>query len=173
MSGAERAIRWSTVAAVAGVAVVAGWVSYRHAYTVVATHGESGMVTTAYPATVDGLIYSASMVLLDSARRKARPPALARWLLGCRGEHPRRGQVRPARGGGRRLADAGPGRQLRAAHADRPHKHRARAGHLRASGGRRCRGRGNGGLDRSGLATVPAGRFHAGSACPGQGRLCW
>jgi hypothetical protein len=34
------------------------------------------------PLTVDGLIYASSMVMLDSARRKARVPELARWLLG-------------------------------------------------------------------------------------------
>jgi hypothetical protein len=31
---------------------------------------------------VDGLIYASSMVMLDSARRKAPVPSLARWLLG-------------------------------------------------------------------------------------------
>jgi hypothetical protein len=31
---------------------------------------------------VDGLIYASSMVMLDSARRKAPVPGLARWLLG-------------------------------------------------------------------------------------------
>jgi hypothetical protein len=31
---------------------------------------------------VDGLIYASSMVMLDSARRGTRVPALARWLLG-------------------------------------------------------------------------------------------
>jgi hypothetical protein len=31
---------------------------------------------------VDGLIYASSLVMLDSARRGARVPALARWLLG-------------------------------------------------------------------------------------------
>ena len=34
------------------------------------------------PLTVDGLIYASSMVVLDSARREAPVPALARWLLG-------------------------------------------------------------------------------------------
>ena len=34
------------------------------------------------PLTVDGLIYASSMVMLDSARRKAAVPPLARWLLG-------------------------------------------------------------------------------------------
>ena len=76
-----RAIRWSTVAAVAAVAVVAGWVSYVHAYDVVRAHGEHGPLARLYPGTIDGLIYSASMVLLDAARRGVRPPPLARWLL--------------------------------------------------------------------------------------------
>lgn len=81
MSGAERAIRWSTIAAVAIVAGVAGWVSYEHALAVVRAHGEGGAVARVYPATVDGLIYSASMVLLDAARRGGEAPRLARWLL--------------------------------------------------------------------------------------------
>lgn len=76
-----RAIRWSTVAAVAAVAIVAGWVSYVHAYDVVRAHGEHGMLARLYPGTIDGLIYAASMVLLESARRDVKPPRLARWLL--------------------------------------------------------------------------------------------
>lgn len=83
MTGSERAIRWSTIAAVAMVAAIAGWVSYEHALAVVRAHGEGGAVARVYPATVDGLIYSASMVLLDAARRGARPPRLARVLLAC------------------------------------------------------------------------------------------
>ena len=81
MTGAGRAIRWSTVAAVAIVAAVAGWVSYEHALAVVRANGETGAVARVYPATVDGLIYAASMVLLDAARRGAQAPRLARWLL--------------------------------------------------------------------------------------------
>lgn len=74
MTGPERAIRWSTVAAVAGVALIAGWVSYLHAYEVVSAHGESGIVARLYPGTIDGLIYAASMVLLDAARRGVPAP---------------------------------------------------------------------------------------------------
>ncbi len=81
MKGTGRAIRWSTAAAVALVAVVAGAISYEHALAVVRAHGEAGAVAQVYPVTVDGLIYSASMVLLDAARRGVRPPGLARWLL--------------------------------------------------------------------------------------------
>src|SRR5258708_32518558 len=78
----DAAIRVATVASVIGVAGVAVYVSYRHAYELVLANGEDR--TTAYlmPATVDGLIMAASMTMLDAARRNRRPPALARWTLG-------------------------------------------------------------------------------------------
>jgi Protein of unknown function (DUF2637) len=41
-----------------------------------------GWTARLVPLTVDGLIYASSMVMLDSARRKAPVPGLARWLLG-------------------------------------------------------------------------------------------
>ena len=48
----------------------------------VRAHGEAGWTARLVPLTVDGLIFASSMVLLDSARRKAAVPALARRLLG-------------------------------------------------------------------------------------------
>ena len=84
MTGADKAIRYSTIAAVAIVALVAAFVSYRHALQVVRVHGEGwpGPVAQLYPLTIDGLIYAASMVLLDAARRRAAPPVLAYAALG-------------------------------------------------------------------------------------------
>ena len=82
MTGADRTIRWSTAAAVIGVAVVAAVVSYEHAYALVSAHGETGWTARLIPLTVDGLIWASSMVLLDSARCGVRVSALARWLLG-------------------------------------------------------------------------------------------
>jgi hypothetical protein len=79
---ADRVIRWSTALAVLGVAAVAAVASYEHAYDLVRAHDESGWTARMVPLTVDGLICASSMVMLDSARRKARVPALARWLLG-------------------------------------------------------------------------------------------
>jgi uncharacterized protein DUF2637 len=79
---ADRVIRWSTAGAVVGVAAVAAVASYEHAYDLVRAHGETGWTARLVPLTVDGLIYASSMVMLDSARRKAPVPALARWLLG-------------------------------------------------------------------------------------------
>jgi hypothetical protein len=82
MTGTDKAIRWSTVAAVAIVALVAAFVSYRHALDVVRLHGEGWPVAQLYPLTIDGLIYAASMVLLDAARRGTKPPTLAYVALG-------------------------------------------------------------------------------------------
>jgi hypothetical protein len=42
MTGTDKAIRWSTIAAVTVVALVAASISYRHALEVVGQHGESG-----------------------------------------------------------------------------------------------------------------------------------
>jgi Protein of unknown function (DUF2637) len=82
MTGTDKAIRWSTAAAVIGVAAVAAVVSYEHAHALVHAHGETGWTAHLIPLTVDGLIWASSMVMLDSARRGARVPSLARWLLG-------------------------------------------------------------------------------------------
>jgi hypothetical protein len=82
MMAADRVIKWTTAGAVLGVAAVAAVASYEHAYDLVRMHGEAGWTARLIPLTVDGLIYASSMVMLDSARRKAQVPALARWLLG-------------------------------------------------------------------------------------------
>jgi hypothetical protein len=82
MTAADRVLGWSTAGAVVGVAAVAAVVSYEHASDLVREHGESGWTGCLIPLKVNGLIYAESMVMLDSARRGARVPALARWLLG-------------------------------------------------------------------------------------------
>jgi hypothetical protein len=81
VSEADRAIRISTAAAVVGVAGIAAYVSYWHAYEVVRAHGESGVTARFEPATIDGLVYASSMVVLYAARHRLPVPALARWLL--------------------------------------------------------------------------------------------
>jgi Protein of unknown function (DUF2637) len=79
----ERLIRITTAAAVATVAAVAAVISYRHAYELVSTHGETGMTARLVPFTVDGLILAASMLILDANRRHQPVPPLARWCLGA------------------------------------------------------------------------------------------
>jgi hypothetical protein len=80
-SGIDRAICLSTAAAVLAVAGIAAYVSYWHAYAVVLAHGETGITARLEPATIDGLVYARSMVVLYSARHQVPVPSLARWLL--------------------------------------------------------------------------------------------
>lgn len=67
----------------ATVAAVAAVISYRHAYELVSTHGETGLTARLMPFTVDGLILAASMLILDANRRHRPVPGLARWCLGA------------------------------------------------------------------------------------------
>ena len=46
------------------------------------SHGESGLTARLLPFTVDGLIWAASMVVLDASRRGQPVPRLAAWSLG-------------------------------------------------------------------------------------------
>jgi hypothetical protein len=80
-SGIDRAIRLSTAAAVLAVAGIAAYVSYGHAYAVVRAHSETGITARLEPATIDGLVYASSMVVLYAARHRVPVPSLARWLL--------------------------------------------------------------------------------------------
>jgi hypothetical protein len=78
----DRLIRITTALAVVAVAVVAAVISYRHAYELVRAHGASGLTARLLPFTVDGLIWAASMVVLDASRRNQPVPRLAAWSLG-------------------------------------------------------------------------------------------
>ena len=78
----DRLIRITTALAVVAVAVVAAVISYQHAYELVRSRGESGVTARLMPFTVDGLIWAASMVVLDASRRGQPVPRLAAWSLG-------------------------------------------------------------------------------------------
>jgi Protein of unknown function (DUF2637) len=112
----DRLIRITTALAVVAVAVVAAIISYRHAYELVRSHGESVVTARLVPFTVDGLIWAASMVVLDASRR-GQPGTTAGGLepwrrdRGHGGSQPGpRHQPRPGRRAGQRVARAGPGR---------------------------------------------------------------
>jgi Protein of unknown function (DUF2637) len=79
----DRLIRITTALAVAAVAVVAAVIFYQHAFELVRSHGESGVTARLVPFTVDGLIWAASMVVLDASRRGQPVPRLAAWSLGA------------------------------------------------------------------------------------------
>ena len=44
-------------------------------------YGETGITARLEPATIDGLVYASSMVVLYAARHRLPVPSLARWLL--------------------------------------------------------------------------------------------
>jgi len=74
-------IRVTTALAVVAVAGVAAIISYQHAYELVTSHGETGLTAHLLPFTVDGLIWAASMVVLDASRQRHPVPPLAKWSL--------------------------------------------------------------------------------------------
>ena len=79
--GVDRAIRVSTATVVLAVAGIAAYISYWHAYAVVREYGETGVTAQLEPATIDGLVYASSMVILYAARHDRPVPRLARWML--------------------------------------------------------------------------------------------
>ncbi len=58
-------------------------VSARGAFELVRSDGESGVTARLLPFTVDGLIWAASMMVLDACRRGQPVPRLAAWSLGA------------------------------------------------------------------------------------------
>jgi len=81
-SPADRLIRAITAATVVLLGAVAAIVSYTHALGVALAHGQAGATAHLTPLTVDGLVLVAGLILLDSARRGLRAPALAWVALG-------------------------------------------------------------------------------------------
>jgi len=79
----DRLIRITTAVAVMAVAVISAIISYQHAFELVRSHGESGVTARLLPFTVDGLIWAASMVVLDASRARQPVPRLAVWSLGA------------------------------------------------------------------------------------------
>ena len=78
----DRLIRFVATLAVLAVAGIAAVVSFNHVGgTVALVNGQSLVAARLLPASVDGAILAASMVMLDSARRDAHTPVLARVML--------------------------------------------------------------------------------------------
>jgi hypothetical protein len=75
----DKLTRIIAVAAAVAVTAVAAMISYQHAVEVVTRHGAAGLTGHLYPVVIDGPLVVASMVVVDSARRREPAGALA-WL---------------------------------------------------------------------------------------------
>lgn len=77
----DTAIRVLAAFVVLAVAAFAAIVSYSHIFDLGIHHGQSGTAARLLPLSVDGLIASASLVMLHAARRELSVPWLARAML--------------------------------------------------------------------------------------------
>ena len=66
--------RWTTIAAVLMLAVIAAAVSCSHMYELALRHGEPERRAALFPLSVDGMIVASSMTLLSDARHGRKPP---------------------------------------------------------------------------------------------------
>ena len=72
--------RWTTIAAVLMLAVIAAVVSYSHMYELALRHGEPEWRAALFPLSVDGMIVASSMTLLSDARH-GRKGGFLPWTL--------------------------------------------------------------------------------------------
>jgi hypothetical protein len=79
-ASADRWIRWTTIACVALLALIAGTVSYLHMDMLVELHGQPRWVAALTPLSVDGMIVAASTTLLAESRSGRRGGVLP-WAL--------------------------------------------------------------------------------------------
>jgi hypothetical protein len=77
----DRTTRLGTWSTVLGLGVAAAYVSYSHVYALCVANGEAGATARLTPFTVDGMVFVASMVLLDAAKKRQRSPGIARISL--------------------------------------------------------------------------------------------
>jgi hypothetical protein len=77
----DTAIRVLAAFVVLAVAAFAAIVSYSHIFELGRAHGQDGAAARLLPLSVDGLIASASLVMLHAARRELSVPWLARAML--------------------------------------------------------------------------------------------
>ncbi|WP_084965236.1 DUF2637 domain-containing protein [Thermoactinospora rubra] len=77
----DRHIRAATVTVVVILAVVAFYVSYRHQYDLALGYGEPADTARLFPITIDGIIITASLIMLYCARWEKPVPRLARLAL--------------------------------------------------------------------------------------------
>ena len=77
----DRLIGWSATISVIIVTAIAAVISYGHARELVQRYGATGWTADALPLTIDGLVATCSLILVDCARHDRDPPWHAWFLL--------------------------------------------------------------------------------------------
>lgn len=77
--GTDRALRMLCGLTVAGLAIVAGAISFAHMRELALHHGQLGWKSYAFPVSVDGLEIVASLYLV-AQRRAGRPAGWVPWV---------------------------------------------------------------------------------------------
>lgn len=76
----DRLIAWSATGSVIIVTAIAAVISYGHARELVQHYGTAGWTADALPLTIDGVVATCSLILVDCARHDRNAPWQA-WLL--------------------------------------------------------------------------------------------
>lgn len=77
----DRLITWSATTSVIIVTAIAAVISYGHARELVLRYGSSGWTADALPLTIDGVVATCSLILVDCARHDRNAPWQAWFLL--------------------------------------------------------------------------------------------
>ncbi len=77
----DRLIGWSATTSVIIVTAIAAVISYGHARQLVHRYGAAGWTADALPLTIDGLVATCSLILVDCARHDRNAPWQAWFLL--------------------------------------------------------------------------------------------
>jgi hypothetical protein len=77
----DRLISWSATSSVVIVTTIAAVISYGHARELVMRYGTAGWTADALPLTIDGVVATCSLILVDCARHDRNAPWQAWFLL--------------------------------------------------------------------------------------------
>lgn len=77
----DRLIAWSATTSVVVVTAIAAVISYGHARELVQHYGTAGWTADALPLTIDGVVATCSLILVDCARHDRNAPWQAWFLL--------------------------------------------------------------------------------------------
>ncbi|HMH90816.1 MAG TPA: DUF2637 domain-containing protein, partial [Streptosporangiaceae bacterium] len=76
----DAVIHWAATISVVAVTAIAAVISYGHARELVIRYGVTGRAADALPLTIDGLVATCSLILVDCARHERPAPSHA-WVL--------------------------------------------------------------------------------------------